>query len=196
LQRLVLVLSGEVTAAELERAISAGDVAAAVLGRDLAARDDLADIAQARGVATLARTPLDEDGAPAWPLADRFDGAHLEGAVEACRRAVERRPEGVTVGVAAGDRHAAMVLGEAGADYVWFGETGRLDEDAVINACWWQKLFEVPCVVAGPCDDEAITRLIASNAEFVAVDVFSGVSDPAGRVAEIAGALERRADPS
>jgi thiamine monophosphate synthase len=89
-----------------------------------------------------------------------------------------------------------MVLGEAGADYVWFGTPQRLDEDRMTDAAWWQALFEVPAIAAGPCEFEAIDSLIATQVEFIAVDVFSGIDDPGDRVAEINARLDRRVVPS
>ena len=68
----------------------------------------------------------------------------------------------MTVGVAAANRHEAMTLGEAGADYVWFGETATLLESAAELACWWTRLFEVPAVLAGPADDASLALMIAT----------------------------------
>ena len=66
-----------------------------------------------------------------------------------------------------------MTAGEAGADYVMFGEPRRdgwtppLAETAE-RAAWWAEIFETPCVAfAARLDD--VAPLAAAGADFVAL---------------------------
>lgn len=120
----------------------------------------------------------------------RADGVHLSAstsgsallhAYEEARRALGKD---AIIGVDAGSsRHDAMVLGEAGADYVAFGafdedrsgtETARESQIELIS--WWAALFEVP-VVALDVDVEASTRrLMEAGADFVVRTIPAGKS--------------------
>jgi thiamine-phosphate pyrophosphorylase len=93
-------------------------------------------------------------------------------------------------------RHDAMVAGEAGADYVMFGEPdaeGRRPSVAAITerVAWWSEVFEVPCVgfAAGLDEVEAFAK---AGAEFVALGDFIW-SEPCGAFATIRAAAERLA---
>jgi thiamine-phosphate pyrophosphorylase len=70
-------------------------------------------------------------------------------------------------------RHDAMDAGEAGADYVLFGEprpdgSTMLLSALVERAGWWAELFETPCVAYAP-DIDAILALAHTKAEFIAL---------------------------
>jgi thiamine-phosphate pyrophosphorylase len=88
-----------------------------------------------------------------------------------------------------------MLAGEAGADYVMFGEPDedgeRPSHEAVLDRVdWWAKLFEVPCVgYAGALDD--VDSLAAAGADFVALGawVFDDKRGTARVVADAAGRL-------
>lgn len=94
-----------------------------------------------------------------------LDGVHLldPGRVAEARRRL--RP-GAIVGAACGrSRHAAMVAGEEGADYVLFGAA---PEDELLELCrWWSELFVLPCAVETP--GLGIEGYIEAGADFVAV---------------------------
>lgn len=193
-QRLILCPPADVPAETLAAVLRAGDVAAVVLAPLAPGLAALVQAAQGEGVAALLAAQMAVDG-KGWPALHGADGVHLTGAMEGRRLALEARPEGVTVGALALDRHEAMVLGESGADYLWFGATGALEEDAVLRAAWWQSLFETPCVLAGPDTEDALSAMIASEAEFLALDVFAA-ADPAERVALVDARLAPRAGRS
>src|SRR5277367_4907683 len=101
------------------------------------------------------------------------DGAHL-GNVDALRDAVPRLKPKNTAGVGGlHTRHDAMEAGEAGADYVMFGdpdEAGhRPSFDAILDRVgWWAEVFEVPCVAYAAKFDE-IDALASAGADFVAL---------------------------
>ena len=70
-------------------------------------------------------------------------------------------------------RDDAMAAGEAGADYVMFGEPRRDGftpplAETVERTAWWAEIFETPCVAfAGALD--AVAPLTAAGADFVAL---------------------------
>lgn len=102
-------------------------------------------------------------------LRAQADGIHTGGEGEQFEKALRMLKPGLIVG--AGDlrtRHAAMAAGEAGADYVMFGETGEPQRDVLERTAWWAELFTVPCV--GFADDLAsIASFAGADADFVAV---------------------------
>jgi thiamine-phosphate pyrophosphorylase len=127
------------------------------------------------------------------------DGAHLSG-TEAIEAAVPRLKPNFLVGAGGlNSRHDAMVAGEAGADYVMFGEPDRAGDRpsfaAVVERVgWWAEVFEIPCVAyAGHLDD--IGTLAAAGADFVAVGP-ALFDDPRGLAAAAADAGARLAEPA
>lgn len=69
------------------------------------------------------------------------------------------------VGADAGDsRHAAMELGEAGADYVGFHNDSAGGRELI---AWWAELFEIPCVALDPVEPAAAGELARLGADFV-----------------------------
>jgi thiamine-phosphate pyrophosphorylase len=100
------------------------------------------------------------------------DGVHVDGGMAAIVEAVQRlKPDRIVGAGGLASRDAAMQAGEAGVDYVMFGEP--LDgvappaEAVLARAAWWAELFEVPGVAfAG--DDAAARQLAETGIEFVA----------------------------
>lgn len=89
------------------------------------------------------------------------DGTEI--AADPAAYAAARARIGMTGIVAArcgGSRHDAMLLGEAGADYV------SLANDAELIG-WWAEMFEVPCVAASPASLDEARPLIAAGADFI-----------------------------
>jgi thiamine-phosphate pyrophosphorylase len=127
----------------------------------------LAPIAQAKDVAVLV------DGRPGIVARAGADGAHVRGhdAMQAAMR--DLRPERI-VGVGGlVTRHDAMSAGEAGTDYVMFGEPEADDRrpgfEAVLDRVeWWAEVFEIPCVGYAASLTE-VEELVAARAEFIAV---------------------------
>jgi thiamine-phosphate pyrophosphorylase len=146
--------------------------------------------------------PLVQDRDAALLLAGRddivarsgADGAHL-GNVDALRDAVPRlKPKNIAGVGGLHTKHDAMTAGEAGADYVMFGDPdeagNRPSFDAIIDRVgWWAEVFEVPCVAYAARLDE-IDALVAAGADFVAVGgaVFD---DPRGLKTALAEAAAR-----
>lgn len=121
-------------------------------------------------------------------LALGADGVHLgaqddpEAACRMARQALGDRTVGVEAGVS---RHAAMVLAEAGADYVAFGAPPHLkdrDKARIRRAemvAWWAPIFEVPCVAFDVETCEEAAALAADGADFVAATLAAGLAAPA-----------------
>lgn len=92
----------------------------------------------------------------------------------------------------------AMSFGEAGVDYLLFGEPradGSLPslESVIERAAWWAEIFETPCVAYAPTM-EALESLAATGAEFVALGdaVWSHPQGPAAAVKAASDVLERQ----
>ncbi|WP_018263691.1 thiamine phosphate synthase [Methylobacterium sp. WSM2598] len=182
--RLVLIAgpeSGPDLAARLSAACRAGDVAAVILR--LAAADERALIRRVKDVAPAVQeagaalvVACDAPGIDPVALAARAgaDGVHAgagEEPGEALRDLRERLRDGRILGVGSlTSRHAAMEAGEAGADYVLFGEEPRATPAGTrALAAWWAEIFETPCVALARSLD-AVADLAATGAEFVALD--------------------------
>jgi thiamine-phosphate pyrophosphorylase len=167
--------------------LATADVAAVLLRlapsdpRTLTTRIKLiAPIVQAAGAALLL------DGHVDLVARGGADGAHVSG-IDAMQEALPSLKPDRIVGV--GDlmtRHDAMTAGEAGADYVLFGEPDRHGErpapDAIAERLnWWAELFEPPCVGYATSLEDA--RLFAeAGADFVLVGDAIW-SDPRGAAA-------------
>jgi thiamine-phosphate pyrophosphorylase len=88
-----------------------------------------------------------------------------------------------------------MRAGEAGADYVMFGEpdaSGHRPSFAAVaeRIAWWAEVFEVPCVGYAQTLDE-VDAIARARAEFVAVGdlVFADPRGPAAALADVAARL-------
>ncbi len=192
---LYLIAGGLTTASPsvLAAALDAALVATLLLpAGDAASLAPLVKLAQARGTATLI------DGDARLARAVGADGVHLAWSADLPERYAAARaalgPDAIVGADAGTSRHDAMVLGEAGADYIAFspppeayGDADRAEAQADLIA-WWSELFEVPCVAFGvPSPDDA-PALAAEGADFVAFTV--AASADAGE----AVALVRAAD--
>jgi thiamine-phosphate pyrophosphorylase len=195
--RLYLItppLSGADLAAFAPRfaeALGAGDVASALARVAPAARGEakrilqpLVELATARDVAAL----IESDAR----LAQRVgaDGAHVSGVGDELAEGLASLHPGRIVGAGGlRSRDDAMRAGEAGADYVMFGEPRRDGfapplAETLERVAWWAEIFETPCVAfAGALD--AVAPLTTAGADFVALaDAVWLASSAAAAVAE------------
>ena len=104
------------------------------------------------------------------------DGAHLTGiaALEEALRTL--KPDRIAGVGGLTTRHDSMAAGEAGADYVLFGEPDakgqRPSAEAIAERLqWWAELFEPPCVGFAASPEEA-GEFAATGADFVLVGDF------------------------
>jgi thiamine-phosphate pyrophosphorylase len=124
----------------------------------------LLEIAAAHDVALL----IEHDTRLAARLG--VDGVHVD--VEAVGEAAESFKSQRIVGAGGLKlRDDAMSAGEAGADYVMFGEPGVLPsfEATLERVGWWAEIFEAPCVAYAASLDQ-VGPLGAAGADFVALD--------------------------
>jgi thiamine-phosphate pyrophosphorylase len=158
----------------------------------------LAPAAQEHGAAVIVTTEVTADLATV-AVRGGADGAHVTGVDPALVRELRDRLKSErTVGVGGiRTKDDAMTLGEAGVDYLLFGEPrpdGSLPsfESVVERAAWWAEIFETPCVAYAP-SLEAVEPLAATQAEFVALGdaVWSYPDGPAAGVKAAAEILER-----
>lgn len=124
----------------------------------------------------------------------RADGVHLAWSADIAEHYSEARSllgqRGIIGGSAGGSRHEAMVLAEAGADYIGFGlePSGTTAAEAHENRAglieWWAEIFQVPCVAFDVATAEDAAALAQAGADFI------GLSSPAGdSVAEAVAAF-------
>ncbi len=159
----------------LMQAFAGGDVAAVLLRlapgdeRSLTERvKALAPPVQAQNVALVVEASAQ--------VANRggADGIHLTAGAEAIAEARSSLKQERIIGAGGlRSRHDAMDIGEAGVDYVMFGEPrpdGSLPPlPAVIErASWWAEIFETPCIAYCP-DAKSVPALIETGAEFIAL---------------------------
>jgi thiamine-phosphate pyrophosphorylase len=178
----------------LDRAISSVPFASVWLR--LALADDRRRLALAReGIAIVqqrqAAALVDADD-PRFAARAGADGLHLRYSEPAFAEALRLRPDRI-VGVGGlKQRDDAMSAGEAGADYVMFGEpmpdgfTPPLAK--TLERCrWWAEIFETPCI-GYAADVEAAAAIAGTGAEFIALGPwFLEASDiDAARIAALA----------
>ena len=200
-QLFLVVETGQSALDRLAAALAAAPVASVLIippaGQQLdsSAAEPLVQHAQSRGAAALLLTDVD--------LARRIraDGVHLphgkdmEGQYRSARQVVG--PSAI-VGVHAGkSRHDAMMLAEAGADYIAFGiPEGIQDYESARQrrldlVTWWAEIFQVPCVALDVETPEDAAQLAAAGADFIGITLALGepLADIGERVKAMAEAM-------
>jgi thiamine-phosphate pyrophosphorylase len=176
--RLILItpLIGEAAAFAnlLSAASAAGDIAA-VIARFSPASDSelsagahaLLPVVQEQNIAFLLQGRAD------LVVKIGADGAHLSG-MQALRDALPiLKPKLIAGAGGLVTRDDAMSAGEAGADYVMFGEPDTAGKSPSLQAivervAWWAEIFEVPCVAFAETADQA-AELARAGADFIAL---------------------------
>ncbi len=187
-------------AEKIAAACRAGDVAAVLLR--IAQGDERAVINTIKVVAPAVQAldvALIAQASPADAVRGVADGCHVDGP-ENIRAARKALPAGRSLGAGQlRSRDDAMDAGEAGADYVMFGEPrvdGSLPTLAAIidRASWWVEVFQTPCVVHAASAD-MVAPLVATGAEFIALGEWALLSaDPGETVRQCAGEIAQIAD--
>jgi thiamine-phosphate pyrophosphorylase len=175
--------------AELPGLLAAADIAAVLLRqkpvdqRTMISRAKvLAPVIQDSGAALLL------DGHAEWVARAGADGAHLTG-IEAMEDALPTlKPDRIAGVGGLVTRHDSMAAGEAGADYVLFGEPDAKGQRPSVEAIaerlqWWAELFEPPCIGFAVSREEAY-EFAAAGADFVLVGDFIW-ADPRGAAAAL-----------
>lgn len=185
-------------AAALPDLLSAADVAAVLVRFAPGGERDIVRRAKAlAGPVQKAGAALLLEGHAELVARAGADGAHVTG-VPAMQEALAALKPDRIVGVGGlVTRHDAMVAGEAGADYVLFGERdtrgARPSADAIAERLqWWAELFEPPCVGYAATLEEA-RAFTAAGADFILVDdlVWQDSRGPRAALIDAAEALAR-----
>ena len=176
-------------AAGLPGLLAAADVAAVLLR--LKETDQRTMISR---IKTLA--PVVQDGGAALLLDGHVelvarggaDGAHLTGIANMEDALPSLKPDRIAGVGGLTTRHDSMAAGEAGADYVLFGEPDARGQRPSVEAIaerlqWWAELFEPPCIGFAVSRDEA-AEFAAAGADFILVGDFIW-ADPRGAEAAL-----------
>jgi thiamine-phosphate pyrophosphorylase len=179
---------------ELDAALAVGGIAGFVLHPGVLDQGDPLQLAgSVRAICADHRVAFLLRDRVATALEVGADGVHLLGVadVAATRAALGgSRILGVSCGRS---RDAAMVAGEAGADYVAFGDLDRAPGPEVYDLLeWWRELFVLPClaeVSATVADGPGLAR---AGADFIAAggSVWASPGAVAGAVRAMSEALE------
>lgn len=181
--RLMLVTppveDAEAMAFRLMQAMAGGDVAAIVLR--LTPGDERSRIERVKRLAGPVQSnnvALVVEDSAVVATRSGADGVHVTGGPEAIAEARSSlKSERIIGSGGLRARHDAMDVGEAGVDYVMFGEP-RADGSvpplaAVVERTgWWAEIFETPCVAYAP-DAESVPALVETGAEFVALGAWA-----------------------
>jgi thiamine-phosphate pyrophosphorylase len=122
------------------------------------------------------------------------DGVHVSGDLAQVAPLRERLRGERALGVGGlRSKDDAMNAGEAGADYLLFGEPRRDGsvpelQSVIDRAGWWAEIFETPCVAYAPRLED-VPALAATGAEFVALGDAVWTS-PDGPGAAVKAAIE------
>jgi thiamine-phosphate pyrophosphorylase len=147
----------------------------------------LAPAIQAAGAAALL------DGNVEMVARSGADGAHLTGIAALEEALPSLKPDRIAGVGGLTTRHDSMAAGEAGADYVLFGERDAKGQRPSIEAIaerlqWWAELFEPPCIGFAESPDEA-REFAGAGADFVLVGDFIW-ADPRGPAAALSEAAQ------
>jgi thiamine-phosphate pyrophosphorylase len=163
--------------AGLPELLAAADVAAVLVRLKLA--DQRTMITRVKALAPAiqnAGAALLLDGHAELVARAGADGAHLTGLTALEDAWPSLKPDRIAGVGGLATRHDSMTAGEAGADYVLFGEPDaagqRPSGEAIAERLqWWDELFEPPCVgFAASCEEAA--EFASAGADFVLVGDF------------------------
>lgn len=177
---------GEAFLRQFEAALEGGPVASLQIRLK---KEGVIDTAATRKIAQLVKPvcqandiALIINDSPSLCRALEADGVHLGMEDEDIGAARELVGPDVIIGATCkNSRHAAMIAGEAGADYVAFGAFYPTDTKAnTVQAdpeilTWCQMFLTLPCVAIGGITADNASPLIEAGADFLAVS--SGVWD-------------------
>ena len=184
--------------ASLPALLAGADIAAVLLR--LAPADDRTLINRIKALA-----PVIQDGGAALLLDGHVelvaragaDGAHLSGIDAMAEALPSLKPDRIAGVGGLATRHDSMAAGEAGADYVLFGEPDRRGERPSVEAIaerlqWWAELFEPPCVgFAASCEEAR--EFAGAGADFILVGnlIWNDSRGAAAALMDVAQAIEQ-----
>ena len=176
-------------AAELAELLAAADVAAVLVRlRESDPRSMISTIKALAPAIQNAGAALLLDGHVELVARAGADGAHLNGLAALEDALPSLKPDRIAGVGGLATRHDSMAAGEAGADYVLFGEPDAKGQRPSVEAIaerlqWWEELFEPPCVGFAVSREEA-GEFASAGADFVLVGDFIW-ADPRGAKAAL-----------
>ncbi|MEH2531530.1 thiamine-phosphate pyrophosphorylase [Bradyrhizobium sp. AZCC 1614] len=179
---------------QLPELLAAADIAAVLLR--LKQTDQRTMIARVKALAPAVQNggaALLLDGHVELVARAGADGAHLTGLAALEDAWPSLKPDRIAGIGGLATRHDSMAAGEAGADYVLFGEPDakgqRPSTEAIAERLqWWDELFEPPCVGFAASREE-LFEFAAAGADFVLVGDFIW-ADPRGAKAALIDAAQ------
>jgi len=184
-------------AGPLEHSLGAADIAAVLLRLAEAGERTLTERTKQIAAAVQPRdVALVVDNRPEIVARAGADGAHLSGVDKFAAALALLKPERIAGAGGLRSRHDAMLAGEAGADYVMFGEPDRNGrrpsfEELQERLTWWADLFEIPCVACAAGKEE-VAPLVRTGADFIALGdwIWSAPEGAAKAVAAASASLD------
>ncbi|WP_019221153.1 thiamine phosphate synthase [Bartonella senegalensis] len=115
----------------------------------------------------------------------KADGVHIEGDLKALELLNNQKKSEKIIGFGnIRNRHCAMVSGEAGVDYLFFGKLGA-DKKPHAHprnlqlAGWWAEIMEIPAIIQAGSDFATFGEVLKTACEFIAVEeVILGSDNP------------------
>ncbi|WP_273782611.1 thiamine phosphate synthase [Bartonella sp. ML69XJBT] len=113
-----------------------------------------------------------------YRIAERVkaDGFHREGDLNALEQLHDQKKAQKIIGFGnIRNRHSAMVAGEAGVDYLFFGKLGA-DKKPHAHprnlqlAGWWAEIMEIPAIIQAGSDFSTFDEVLKTTCEFIAVE--------------------------
>jgi thiamine-phosphate pyrophosphorylase len=191
-------------APRLGDALGGGDVAALIVTGEAAdpgalqrSAEVLTPIAQRRGVAAIVLNDTRVVGRTG------ADGVHVDSGIDDVAAAIAAFRGTRMVGAGGlASRHEAMLAGEAGPDYLFFGRLDGDSGDAIFAkafdlAAWWSSVAVIPAVVMGARTLESVEAAAAADIAFVALSraVWEDARGPAAAVAEACARMAAIREP-
>jgi len=126
----------------------------------------------------------------------KADGIHIDTGLDELKAMVEKfQPKYIVGAGGLGQRHEAMLAGETGADYVFFGRLDRPENEEAHPqdlelGNWWVELFQPPCVVMAGGTLASVGEVIEAGADFIGLrDAIWTHPEGAAAAIQIANAL-------
>ncbi|GAA5095659.1 thiamine phosphate synthase [Bartonella acomydis] len=115
----------------------------------------------------------------------KADGLHIENDLNALVQEHPQKKEQKIIGFGnIRNRHNAMVAGEAGVDYLFFGKLGADKKPHphprnLQLAEWWAEIMEIPAIIQAGSDFANFDEVLKTACEFIAVEeVVFGNNNP------------------
>lgn len=140
-------------AKELQSALETGLVSVLLIKKhqqDLSAYKKTIELVRPIAQACDCAVLLDNEPQMVRPM--KADGVQISsGSSDVFEALSTLKPEFIIGAANITSRHQAMLFGEAGVDYLSFGDFSNTpDEETYALSNWWAELFEVPCAVFDP----------------------------------------------